>query len=339
MGLKKYFDFNQVKWLKIFKIAIGSSLSIMIAELLGLENATSAGIITLLTIQNTKKETFTLALKRAISLVVTILLCLIFFYQGIHFHLLAFAVLLLVLIGFSELFGWQAALSVNVVIATHFLIKASFTPLFIVNEMMLLITGVGIAIILNLYIPKLNRAIQKDIGFVEEEFKDLLEKMAQYILQIDKSEEDTIRLSLLSQHLEEALGRSFENMNNTFYSHAKYYIEYMEMRKSQLAILTDIHQSIHSLNFVPVQAKVISKFIKEIAATLHQYNNVTHLRKDLEEIFTHMKEQPLPKTRTEFENRAVLYHILKEFDEFLLLKYEFVESLTDQQRHIYWADS
>ena len=65
---------NKHTWIQVFKIGIGSALAILIAEWMGLSYATSAGIVTLLTLQNTRKDTFHLALRRMTSFVVTMLL-------------------------------------------------------------------------------------------------------------------------------------------------------------------------------------------------------------------------------------------------------------------------
>ena len=48
---------NKTNALKIVKLSLGSSLAIFIAWLLKLEYSTVAGVITLLTVKNTKKET------------------------------------------------------------------------------------------------------------------------------------------------------------------------------------------------------------------------------------------------------------------------------------------
>lgn len=53
--------------------------------------------------------------------------------------------------------------------------------------------------------------------------------------------------------------------------------------------------------------------------------------KQLEEL-----ETPLPASREEFENRAILYHILMDLEEFLKMKKKFVDSLTEDQMERYW---
>ena len=49
--------------LKLLKIAVGSVASIFLADVLGLSYSTAAGIITLLTIQDTARETITISAK------------------------------------------------------------------------------------------------------------------------------------------------------------------------------------------------------------------------------------------------------------------------------------
>ena len=46
----------------------------------------------------------------------------------------------------------------------------------------------------------------------------------------------------------------------------------------------------------------------------------------LDDIFAHMKNEPLPVTRDEFENRAVLYHILMSLEDFLLVKQRYIQT-------------
>lgn len=62
-----------MKWIKgfhivkAFKIALAAVLSILTANLLGLKYAVTAGIITVLSIQNTKRETLKTARNRGLA--------------------------------------------------------------------------------------------------------------------------------------------------------------------------------------------------------------------------------------------------------------------------------
>ena len=65
---------NKTNALKIVKLSLGSSLAIFIAWLLKLEYSTVAGVITLLTVKNTKKET----LKGTLGKIYGFIICTIF---------------------------------------------------------------------------------------------------------------------------------------------------------------------------------------------------------------------------------------------------------------------
>ena len=61
------------------KIAVGSSLAIFVAYLLRLQNATAAGIITLITIVTTRHETVQLSYRRVMTFFLSVVLaCVIF---------------------------------------------------------------------------------------------------------------------------------------------------------------------------------------------------------------------------------------------------------------------
>ena len=60
--------------IKVFKIAVGTGLAIFIANISGLNYVSSAGIITLLSIQDTKKSTIKIAVKRLVAFVLAMLI-------------------------------------------------------------------------------------------------------------------------------------------------------------------------------------------------------------------------------------------------------------------------
>ncbi len=56
-----------MKQLQVIKMALAFFLAMTIAQCFGLQYTASAGIVGLLTIQNTRKETFQICLKRVLS--------------------------------------------------------------------------------------------------------------------------------------------------------------------------------------------------------------------------------------------------------------------------------
>ena len=62
----------------------------------------------------------------------------------------------------------------------------------------------------------------------------------------------------------------------------------------------------------------------DAAWTLKSENTVESLLDHMEEVYAYMRQEHLPVTREEFESRAVLFYVLKQIEEFLRIKREFI---------------
>ena len=131
--------------LPALKIAIGSSAAIWIAESLSLQYASSAGIIALLTIASTKWETMRLSLYRLITFCITVILTFLLFHL-LPWDWATYGLFLLFTVIYSTWIGWRVTISVNAVIATHFLTVGNFSLNFVLNEFLLVLIGISIAI-------------------------------------------------------------------------------------------------------------------------------------------------------------------------------------------------
>ncbi len=326
---------KKLNYIQLIKIAAGSCLAILLADRLGLHYSASAGIITLLSIQNTKKETLLITGRRFLSFLLSVVIALLIF-RLLGYHAFSFGVFLLLFVGACYLLKLEDGIAMNAVLTTHFLIEKSVNLYWIKNELELLIIGAGIGVLLNLYIPRNTGAIKRDQLTIEEDMKVILSYLSITLFHHEKETLSPEEFLSLDTHLEEALSRAYENMNNTLLSDTRYYIQYMQMRKNQTTLLKRISSNINSIETFPVQAQKISEFIRHIAETFHEYNNAIGLLTRLQEIKLEFKTDPLPNSREEFENRAILFQILNELEAFLLLKKEFALSLTDSQLRKYW---
>ena len=80
----------------------------------------------------------------------------------------------------------------------------------------------------------------------------------------------------------------------------------------------------------------VGRFLIETGESYHEKNNVEKLSENLDNLKQKYRESPLPKTREEFENRALLMQILRDLGVLLELKRTFVEKLTEKEKEIYW---
>ena len=301
--------------LKLIKIAIGSAAAIFFADLLRLDYSTSAGIITLLTIQDTRRETIAITLKGSV---------------------ISYGVFLFVFIACCMPLGLFGAASTNAVLTTHYLLEKSMSISSVGNEALLLLVGAGIGTFLNLYIPGKGREIRMMQYRLEEDLRAVLMRMSEYIVKEDKSDYTGSCFDKLRADMEAGKKQAFAYMNNTFFQESKYFIAYMNMREQQTVVLGDIYKKIVSIRSVLPQAEQVAELFHEIAATFGESNNARDLLTRREEVLSRMKDSDLPVTRQEFEERAVLYGILMDLEYFLLLKKEFADSLTKEQIIRYW---
>lgn len=306
--------------IKTLKVAIGSMLAIIIAQSLNVAYSTSAGVIALLSIQNTKKETIYVALKRGASFFLAIFIAIITF-SLLGYSPISFGIFLLFFVAISYKLELGDGISINAVLMTHLLVEKSISFSWIINEAGLFIIGSSIGIVLNLYMPSSKAAVVEFQRKVEEKSRRILENISRKINgEKIQAEED---IKQLFKILKTAKKKAYENMNNTFAGDTQYYIDYIDMRKSQTKILKKIYGNLELLTMVPNQGKRISEFILRISETYHENNNGKKLLKQLNELKIYMKNEPLPKDRDEFENRAILFVVLSDLERFLELKVEF----------------
>lgn len=319
------------------KIGIGASVAIYIAELLNLQYATSAGIITLLTLTTTRWGTFRLSLQRLLTYVVSVGICWVIF-SIVPSMWIEYGIFLFLVVLMTEWLGWKSTLSVNAVIGTHFLTTQDFSMKFAINELLLVVIGITIAIILNLF--HINSTHESGIihsmRHVEHEMKKILEEVAGYLMQQSGGAHAWDDVIKLEKELEEYVELASEYHHNTFQAHQDYYVAYFEMRMKQCGALHNLHSEMRRMRQMPKQAHIVADFIMDITQYVTEMNDPKNQIEQLECTLEHLRNEPLPETHEEFEARAELYHVLMDLEEFLLYKKRFVEEINETQFRIYW---
>lgn len=331
--------FQKPDYIRVLKIAAGAGISIALAQEIGLNYSTATGVITLLSIQDTKKETIRVMVLRLCSFFLAVALSALCF-SLLGYGALALGVFLLLFSGASLALGMQEGISVNTVLMTHFMSEQSMSLGNVGNELAILVIGVGMGVLLNLYIPGKGKQIRAKQGTVEHHMKGILMDMAGLLSASPEVSSESLhnRLAELERELKQGEKNAYEEMENNLLSETSYYLHYMNMRHMQSTVLERIAENICHLRVLPPQSDQISRFIEQISASFHEYNNAVDLLAGLEGVKGSMREQALPDTREEFENRAVLYKILLELELFLEIKKNFVEELTENEIKKFWKD-
>jgi len=322
-------------FLRIFKIAAAASAGSFLAIILRLATPTSAGIIAILSLQNTRRETFSLVAKRILSFFPAMAVALTVF-SLMGYRIFSIFIYLVLFAAICELFSLQNTLVSNTVLVLHLFTAQSAHPSLLLNELLLLLIGTACGILMNLYMPGNSARIRQAQARSEQIFRETFHRIAQDIV-MDKQLACTFfDLSPLDLILEKLEKEAWENRGNTLLSDEQYFVKYVEMRKHQKAVVEKLCQNIRLLHGVLSQAHTISRFIRDISVKFHESNNTKELMQQLSCIQTSMQKEPLPSTRAEFENRAVLYRILYDLEELITIKKRFIETLTPEEIARFW---
>lgn len=310
--------------LRTIKTVIASVLAILIATQLHLLYATAAGIIAILSVGNTKKTSLKSGLGRVLSLGLAIILSFICF-TTLGFHTWAFGVFLLVFIPLSVRFNLADAIVVNSVLITHFLVEKSFSWQMILNETLLMTIGVGLALLLNLYMPDNEKQLKEDIKEIEEDFRTIIFAMAAHLNLEKIAPLDDACLDLRSK-LRAALNQAHIHQKNQWISEEDYYSEYFSMRLAQLRILRDMVNLLIEIDIDGLFVDELRKVLISTAENFAEENDGKLILWQIEAVYQNYRQKPLPQTREEFENRALLFQFLQSFRSFIEIKAIFYQN-------------
>lgn len=313
--------------LNTIKFAGASIISILIAAVLDIDFAISAGIVTILTIQPTKKETVKTAFGRLMAFIFSLITAYVLF-GLMGYTMSAFLIYLAVYILLCQVFSWQSAFTISPVLISHFLTSGTMNFHTVSNEVVLFVIGVGVGLFANLHLRKNADYIEELKTAADDRIKEILIRTSERILKHDEAYHNDDWFFDLKNHIRHARNVAEENYNNQLLSSDVYDIEYIRMRDKQCWILYEMYKSVRHIETAPITAEHISDFLKYVADVYHTINTGDAGRMLMDKFRTldvELKTQPLPVDRKEFEDRARLFGLLRLIEEFIQIKIYFYD--------------
>lgn len=326
---------KKIDYIKTIKIALGCCIGFLLAEAFHLRSTTSVITITLLSILNTKKETLLIAKKRLLAFLSAALIGSILFYF-LNYSLLSLFLYLFSYYVICQLGSFTEGFSMSTVLMLHIWKGHSITWPLLLNELALMMIGISMAILMNLYMPNRIVLIKKAQKQIEQKMSQILFEMSRAVFQEDLSESLHIKLDELKVLIADSLSHAQYTEKNFLFKDMSYYVSYIKMRTDQAQLLTSIHKNLPRLQESYIQTNMVSKFMRIIAISMDEYNNASDLLEHLNLLRQKFRATALPTSRKEFESRAVLYEIVREIQELLILKQKFTNDLTNYQIETFW---
>ncbi|MGL4569869.1 MAG: aromatic acid exporter family protein [Clostridium sp.] len=305
-----------------FKMAISATLAIFIAESFGLKFGVTSGIIAILSIQNTKKEALLVGGKRLIAATIAVVLS-YFLYMLLGNTALIFGIFLLLYITITKELKIEEGMVVGAVLSTHLLVSTNIDLGWILNEEYLTLIGIGVASLFNLYMPSLEDKFKEKRELIEIGYREIINDMAQSLILKAVPINEMEKLRKIEGHIDEARDLAYKINNNYLFKEELYYIDYIEMRIKQLDTIKRMKSHFSRFYMAYEQTLIMADFTKDVAMNIYDGNDCFALLYKLKKLRFGYRNMQLPKTRDEFENRAMLFQFLNDLEDFLTLKKDF----------------
>ncbi len=290
----------------MLKMVLGFILGMFVAMLFKLPYFYTAGVIAVLSFEETKKASIIASLKRILSTVLSLSL------SSLLFYLFSFDVWVLflfvgVFIILTFVFQIEKGIIVSLVLVSQIYLEKDIN--FALNAFYILIIGLGIAFLINLYIPK-NKLLIEKINIIDSKINFLIQDIANA---------RPTRFDEVDALLKETYENIQIEIDNTKIPKTTTMLKYLDMRTEQVNILKRINHTLSGIDLIE-EKQIILDFLKTFDNKIGQDNFAKDLSVELGNLFTYFRQTNLPRNREFFEKRAQLYYVLLELDQFLNLK-------------------
>ena len=306
---------------RTIKTAVGAGLAIWIASLLDLEFATFAAIIVIMCIEKTKKKTLITIKEKFFASLLSLIIGALFF-EVLGYTPIVFALFILVFVPILVRVNIQAGFVTSMVVVLHvYTVKNANLAMFL-NELYIIFIGMGIALLVNSFMPNFKLDIENFKQEIEQKFEAILFEFSAHLRDSMRNwdgkeileAEDLINQSK-SIAIQDVENHLLRKQNKDYY--------YLEMREDQLELLKHMMKiiAIFSSSSLHVKQKeMFAEFLENLSQNVHSGDTTEISLNKLEELNASIRKTELPKTREEFEIRANLFYLIFEMENYLNIK-------------------
>ncbi|WP_158595122.1 aromatic acid exporter family protein [Oceanobacillus piezotolerans] len=306
---------------RTLKTAIGAGLAIWIASLLQLEFATFAAIIVIMCIEKTKRKTLNTIQKKFFASLLSLVLGGIFF-EIFGYNPIVFSVFILLFVPLLVKARIQGGFVTSMVVVLHVYTVTAFTLDVFLNEFYIILIGMGIALLVNSFMPNYKRDIETYKKEIEDKFGVILYEFSAHLRDSER-DWDGKELFQVEEIINVSKGIAIQDVENHIMRKQNKDYYYLEMRENQLDLLKRMIKIVSKVSGVGMNVKqkeMFADFLEYLSENVHSGNTTEASLNKLEECMAAIRETDLPKTREEFEIRANLFYLIYEIENYLHIK-------------------
>ncbi|MEC0205642.1 aromatic acid exporter family protein [Paenibacillus lautus] len=301
---------------RVIKTAAASLLAILITDALNIPGATSAGLLAILGVDVTRKRSVrSISSRLFASLLGLVLACILFYFLGFHYWVLALYILL-AFPAISKANFKEGIVTSSVVVFRVFQGEEIGVDI-LVTQIELLIIGLGSAMLVNLvYMPNSEGAMMEIRRKVDGLFSVIFYHFS-LTLRDPEHIWDGKELIEANRQIEKGIEEAKRASENQMIHPDGSWNIYFYMRKEQMeniqSMMHQISQVYERLPHGVLTAEIFDQLSKDVVA--EGYTGKSEgLLIELEDRF---KEMELPTTREEFEVRSAILQLCHELEYYL----------------------
>ena len=297
------------------KTAIAATLSLLVAQALGLKFSSSAGIITILDIFETRKATIKGGLKRTLSATIALVLGILVF-EIFDYKTWAFGLYLLLFVPISFLLKIELGLGPSSVVVTHLLSYGEINLSIIFNELGLILIGTGFAMLTNLYAPESQDELKKWIEDIDGDIKDILIFFGDTLVNnLDVKIYDG-KIKKLEDDINKALNLAIIENDNRI-ENSKNLLIGLSNREREKDLLMEMYDDLKSIPKEYADGKLISDLMIDTANNLSDNGDMVKVKKRIEFLEEHFHMMELPETHEDFIIRSSIFQVFRSLNQFI----------------------
>lgn len=297
------------------KTAIATVAAVYLAMQLSLAYPLSAGLLAILGVEPTIRKGLTSSLARigasVTGLIVASMMLLLF-----GFHLPVLAAFILIAIPLLLKLRLQNGLATCCVVVFHVFAIGEVTLPIVLNELWLLLVGLGTAMVVNmLYMPDTEKRLKQERDKLEQLFAAIFLQIARSLREVDYMWSGS---EVLAAHDSVMRGKAeaVKAAEDRLFSGSPYWVAYFRMRDDQLEAIQDMLQIVARVYSSLPHGHLVAELFEALSVDVKSETYQGNVARRLEELNRRFREMPLPQTREEFEVRSAimqLCHVLNDY--------------------------
>lgn len=302
--------------IRVIKTAVAVVVSIYLAQFIGLHSPQGAGFLAILGIEVTKKKGLQSALRRIEASLLGLLFAWLLFWQ-FGFHVWVMALFILALTPILTRLNMGEGIVASSIVMFHLYTAHSVQPSLILNEIGILLTGLGTSTVINIiYMPRTDKELQQLRTRAENAFSAIFEEISLHL-------KDTTHIwggnELLEAHkaIEDGTRLAKRTIENALFQVDTQWLIYFEMRKTQLDLINRMLELIAQVYETLPHGEWMAVIFEELCEDVKVEYYTGRSEAELADLENRYKQMPLPSTRQEFEIRSALLQLCMELRTYL----------------------